>query len=62
VEFFASFYGPANRALATLGADRAADLKAEMLEAVRRYDVSDDDTLILRMDYLEAVIHKPATP
>ena len=61
VEFFATFYGPTNKALATLGGDRAADLKAEMLEAVRRFDVSDDATLVLRMDYLEAVIHKPAT-
>ena len=60
-EFFAAFYGPARRALTTLGAGRAADLKADMLAAVRRFDVSDDDTLVLRMDYLEAVIAKPAT-
>jgi hypothetical protein len=26
------------------------------------FDVSDDDTLVLRQDYLEAIIHKPATP
>ena len=37
-------------------------LKAEMLEAVRRFDVSDDATLVLRMDYLQPVIHKPGTP
>jgi SAM-dependent methyltransferase len=61
-EFFATFYGPANKALAVLGADRAADLKADMVEVARRFDVSDDDTLVLRQDYLEAVIHKPATP
>jgi SAM-dependent methyltransferase len=61
-EFFATFYGPTNRALATLGADRAADLKADMVEVARRFDVSGDDTLVLRQDYLEAVIHKPATP
>jgi hypothetical protein len=61
-EFFAAFHGPARRALTTLGAGRAADLKADMLAAVRRFDVSDDDTLVLRMDYLEAVISKPATP
>jgi hypothetical protein len=59
VEFFATFYGPTNRALAVLG-DRAGDLKADMLEVVRRLNVSDDDTLVLRMDYLEAVITKPA--
>jgi SAM-dependent methyltransferase len=62
VEFFASFYGPANRAVAAVPADRASDLKAEMWEAVRRFDVSDDDTLVLRMDYLEPVIRKPAAP
>jgi hypothetical protein len=31
-----------------------------MLELVRRFNVADDDTLVLRMDYLEAIIHKPA--
>jgi hypothetical protein len=61
-EFFATFYGPTNRTLATLGDDGAADLKAEMVETARRFNVSDDDTLVLRMDYLEAVISKPATP
>jgi SAM-dependent methyltransferase len=60
-EFFATFYGPTNKALAALGADRAADLKADMVKVARSFDVSDDDTLVLRQDYLEAVIHKPAT-
>ena len=60
-EFFATFYGPTNRALATLGADRAAELKADMVEVARSFDDSDDDTLVLRQEYLEAVIHKPAT-
>jgi SAM-dependent methyltransferase len=62
VEFFATFYGPTNKALAALGADRATALKTEMLETARRFDVSTDDTLVLRMDYLEAIIHKAATP
>jgi SAM-dependent methyltransferase len=59
VEFFAGFYGPTVKAVEAVGADRAGDLKAGMLAAVRGFDVSDDDTLVLRMDYLEAVIHKP---
>jgi SAM-dependent methyltransferase len=59
-EFFATFYGPTNRALATLGADRAAELKADMVEVARSFDDSDDDTLVLRQEYLEAVIYKPA--
>jgi SAM-dependent methyltransferase len=59
-EFFAACYGPTNRALAALSTDQAAALKANMLKVARRFDVSEDgDTLVLRMDYLEAVIHKP---
>jgi SAM-dependent methyltransferase len=61
-EFFASYYGPTNKALATLAPDAAAALKTDMVATVRRFDVSDDATLVLRMDYLEAVIHKPAAP
>jgi SAM-dependent methyltransferase len=61
-EFFATFYGPTTKALATLDADRAADLKADMVKVARSFDLSDDDTLVLRQDYLEAVVSKPATP
>lgn len=59
VDFFATFYGPTNRAFATLGQDRVAALRGDMLDVVKRFDVSDDNTLVLRMDYLEAVIRKP---
>jgi methylase of polypeptide subunit release factors len=45
---------------AALAAAEGFDVTFE--QAVRRFDVSDDDTLVLRMDYLEAVISKPATP
>jgi SAM-dependent methyltransferase len=60
-EFFASFYGPTNRALAAIGADRAADLKADMVKVAASFDLSDDDTLVMRQDYLEVVVDKPAT-
>ncbi|MEJ3746860.1 class I SAM-dependent methyltransferase [Actinomycetes bacterium KLBMP 9797] len=58
-EFFATFYGPTNKTLAALEPDRAAALRAEMVETVKRFNVADDGTLVLRMDYLQAVIHKP---
>jgi SAM-dependent methyltransferase len=61
-EFFVTFYGPTIKTLAALDADRGAALKADMVEVARSFDLSDDDTLVLRQDYLEAVIHKPATP
>ena len=42
----------------------AVDLRAgeRVLDVACGFDISDDHTLVLRMDYLEAVIHKPATP
>jgi SAM-dependent methyltransferase len=58
-EYFATFYGPTNKALAALSPDQAAALKADMVEVARSFDVSDDDTLVLRQDYLEPVIRKP---
>jgi len=33
-----------------------------MVEVASSFDVSDDDTLVLRQEYLEAIIRKPATP
>jgi hypothetical protein len=30
------------------------------VEIVKEFDVSDDETLVLRMDYLEAVIRTPS--
>ena len=58
VDFFTTFYGPTAKALAALGADHA--LKTEMQELARRFNVADDDSLVLRMDYLEPHISKPA--
>ncbi|HET7517079.1 MAG TPA: hypothetical protein VFN05_05160 [Actinomycetes bacterium] len=40
--------------------DSAAALKADMVELARRFDASDDDTLVLRQEYVEAVIGRPA--
>jgi SAM-dependent methyltransferase len=59
VDFFTTNYGPAHRAATTLPADRAAELRADMLDVVKRFNESEDDTLVLRMDYLEALILKP---
>jgi hypothetical protein len=32
-----------------------------MVEVARSVNLADDDTLVMRQDYLEAVIHKPTT-
>ena len=60
VEFFASFHGPTTRALQAIRPDRAGALRAELLELARRFEVSEDDTLALQLDYLEVVARKPA--
>jgi SAM-dependent methyltransferase len=60
VEFLASFHAPTAKAFQALGPDRAGALRAELLEVARRFDVSEDDTLVLRLDYLEVVVGKPS--
>lgn len=60
VEYFSSFHDPTVNALQALEPDRADALKAELLEVARRFDVSEDDTLVLRLDYLEAVVRRPS--
>jgi SAM-dependent methyltransferase len=59
VEFLASFHDSTAMALAALGPDRAGALKTELLALARRFDVSEGDSLVLRLDYLEAVVRKP---
>ena len=58
--FAVSFHDPTVNALQALEPDRADALRAELLEVARRFDVSEDDTLVLRLDYLEAVARKPS--
>ena len=60
VEFLAAFHGPTVAALQALGAGRAGALKAGLLEVARRFDVAEDDTLVLRLDYLEVVARTPS--
>jgi SAM-dependent methyltransferase len=60
VEFLAGSHGPTAEALQALGPDRSGALRAELLAVARRFDVSEDDTLVLRLDYLEVVVRKPA--
>jgi SAM-dependent methyltransferase len=60
VEFVANLHDPTVKALQALGPEHAGALKAELLEVAGRFDVSEDDTLVLRLDYLEVVVRKPA--
>jgi SAM-dependent methyltransferase len=60
VEFLANFHDPTVEALQALGPDRAGALKGELLDVAGRFDVSEEDTLVLRLDYLEVIVRKPA--
>ena len=60
VAYVGNFHDPTVKALRALAPDRAGALRAELLGLARRFDVSEDDTLVLRLDYLEAVVRKPA--
>jgi SAM-dependent methyltransferase len=60
VEFLAAFHGPTVAALQALRPDRAGALKAELKEVARRFDVAEDDTLVLQVDYLEVVARTPS--
>ena len=60
VAYLGAFSAPTAGALLALGPDWVPALKAELLELAGRFDVSEDDTLVLRLDYLEVVVRKPA--
>jgi SAM-dependent methyltransferase len=59
VAWFGTFHEPTAEALRTLGPDRGMALQAELLELAGRFDVSEDETLVLQLDYLEAVVRTP---
>lgn len=58
VDFMARYYGPTLKAFEAVGIEGAGAFRQDLLEAVRRFDASDDETLVLREDYLEVVIRK----
>jgi len=60
LEVFKTYYGPTNRALASLDAVKGAALEADILGLLERMN-RDRDTLIVPSEYLEAVITAPGS-
>jgi ubiquinone/menaquinone biosynthesis C-methylase UbiE len=58
LDLFRSFYGPVLKAFAALDATGQAALARDLVDAVERFNRSDDDTLVVPSDYLEAVAIK----
>jgi SAM-dependent methyltransferase len=58
VDWFRRDYGPVTKAFEAVGPDGEAALRADLLDLVKRHNVSDTGTLKLRLDYLEVVIRR----
>jgi hypothetical protein len=55
LEVFKTYYGPTNRAFATL-ADGGAALEADIRDLLARMNVGGRDTLIVPSEYVEVVV------
>jgi SAM-dependent methyltransferase len=58
IEIFRSYYGPVNRTFAALDGQGAERLESELLDLLRRFNRSGDETLFAPSEYLEAVMEK----
>ena len=58
LEIFKTYYGPTNRAFASLDAAKQAALQADIMELMQRMNRGGKDSLIVPSDYLEVVITK----
>jgi hypothetical protein len=58
IEVFRTYYGPMNKALAAVPADRQADFMRDLVELTEERNRSHDRTLVLPSEYLEVVIER----
>jgi SAM-dependent methyltransferase len=58
LDLFRSYYGPVHKAFAALDETGQAALARDLIDAVERYNRSDDGTLVVPADYLEVVAIK----
>jgi hypothetical protein len=56
IEVFKTYYGPTNRAFASLDPLKQADLQVDILDLLGSFNRGGNDTLIIPGEYLEAVI------
>lgn len=58
LDVFRTFYGPTNRAFASLDGERQASLEADILDLLSRSNRGGSGTLIVPSEYLEVVVTK----
>jgi ubiquinone/menaquinone biosynthesis C-methylase UbiE len=60
LDVFKTYYGPTNRAFASLDAEKQAALQADIVDLLGRMNRGGKDTLLVPSEYLEVVVTKPA--
>jgi SAM-dependent methyltransferase len=58
IEIFRTYYGPTNRAFASLDPDRQRDLHAALLDLLNSWNESRRNALVIQGEYLEVVVTK----
>ena len=56
LEFFRRWFGPTVKAFEAVGPEGAPALEADMKALANRYNVSGDDTLVMRQAYVEVIV------
>lgn len=59
VETFRNLYGPVHKAFGALPEAQQAELEADILDLIERFNRAEDGTMVVPSDYLEIVITKP---
>jgi ubiquinone/menaquinone biosynthesis C-methylase UbiE len=59
VEYLRRFFGPVVKVFEALEPAQAAELEAELVGLVNEVNSSGDDTVLIKSEYLEAVIYRP---
>ncbi len=60
LEIFRTYYGPVHKAFAAIEPPARRQLEADILALIAEFNVAEDGTMVVRSEYLEAVITRSA--
>jgi ubiquinone/menaquinone biosynthesis C-methylase UbiE len=58
LDTFRAFYGPVHKAFAALDMTGSETLARDIIDLIRRFNISGDDTMVVPSEYLEVIITK----
>ena len=58
VDFFRAYYGPVERAFASLDADGQSALESDLLDLVDEFNIAKDGTMRVPSEYAQVVVTK----